>query len=91
MFRSKEVNKLKKELNYFKSKYLRKQGCASMNGIMITYELISTNGGNDWYAIDKNGRIIGEAEIAHPGLMAHLENINKLCSGNIEAGLVINF
>ena len=81
--KSEEISKLKKDVNYYDSTYLSRQGGTSVwNGTMVNYNLRSFDGGKIWYACeygkDWDLKILGEAEIVYPGLMKTLLAWDKI-------------
>ena len=68
--------KLKSEIDYYNSTYLRKQGVTVMlTKDALNYDLRSFDGGKIWYAVesDSNGvKILGQAEKIYPGLLKHI-------------------
>lgn len=77
-----EKEVLQKDVDYYQSTYLKRQGGTGMyNGTMLNYNLKSFDGGKIWYACeyDEKGLIIlGNVEKVYPGLLAHLEAWDKL-------------
>ena len=78
-----EITKLKRDVNYYDSTYLSRQGGTSLwNGEMINYNLRSFDGGKIWYACEygKNWelKILGEVETVYPGLMKTLNAWDKI-------------
>ena len=70
------ITNLKKDLEYYRSTYIRNQGCTTLwkgsHGQMINYNLLSLDGGHNWYAVTNkdpdNTIVIGNAEQVYPGL-----------------------
>jgi hypothetical protein len=77
-----EITKLKKDVEFYDSIYLSRQGGTSLwNGKMINYNLRSFDGGKTWYACeygDKMVKILGEVETVYPGLMKTLIAWDKI-------------
>jgi hypothetical protein len=76
----KKVTRDLKELDYYKKKYLWKQGGTQEYS---SYNLRSFDGGLTWYAVDVDSKtkaltIKGQAEEVFPGLMAHLDGWDRL-------------
>lgn len=78
---AKENKRLKRDLTYFESTYIRKQGwtvlwSGAKNG--VNYDLRSFDGGKTWYAVhqgkDDTLIIDGFAESVYPGLMKTLQD-----------------
>lgn len=82
---------MKRELKYYKETYLHKNGAVSMNGVLINYNMISTNKGLNWYLLDANKAIIGEVDSVHPGLLQHLAQIDSLIHGDFKNVGTITF
>ena len=77
----------KEDLDYYKGTYLSKQGgTAMLKGFdILNYHLKSFDGGKIWYAIDndkwfndKGLIILGKADDVYPGLLSHLDGLDKL-------------
>lgn len=75
----------KREIDYYNSTYLSKQGATSLwkgsNGKVVNYYLRSFDSGRNWYAItmsDSGTTILGPVEEIFPGLMKHLKDWDNL-------------
>ena len=81
-----KLDKQKRELDYYSSTYLRKDGWTSLwsgatNG--VGYDLRSFDAGKTWYATHTTNDCLiidGEANKIYPGLMKTLEGWDKLIS-----------
>lgn len=81
-----ENKKLKRDLAYYDSTYLSKQGWTSFGGDKgISYSLRSWDSGQNWYAVEMNLdstpstlKILGEADTIYPNLLQHLAGIDAL-------------
>lgn len=82
--------RLKKELAFYKNKYLHRRGSTLFKGKTISYNMLSTNGGKNWYLMDKEDAIIGDVESIHPGLIKHLTNIDCLYEGKLDKITTLN-
>ena len=79
---------LQRTIDRHSKTFLYKSGATSLwagsKGTMINYDLRSFDGGNTWYACQMEGagrdylKILGEVETIYPGLMKHLDNMDKL-------------
>ena len=74
------------DLRYYKKRYLWKVGSTMLvpGSPLVNYRLLSTNGGRDWYAVDKHDAIIGHADEVYPGLLTHIAGLESLIS-HVEA------
>jgi len=66
------------DLAYYQKNFLRQSGYSDRFG---TYNIRSLDGGKNWYAVDEevgNIRIKGPVRQVFPGLLEHLEAIDKL-------------
>jgi hypothetical protein len=68
----------KSELEYFKRTYLTKQGGTTMIPNANSYRLISVNGGEEWLALSPQRKVLGTAEEVYPGLVEHLDAMDRL-------------
>jgi len=84
-----ENKRIKRDLAYYDSTYLQKQGWTSMMGgdKGIDYDLRSWDAGQTWYAVKATPQtrfafrkliILGEADTIYPNLLQHLEGWDKL-------------
>jgi hypothetical protein len=80
-----ETTKLKRDVAYYDSTYLSRQGGTLLWGdgkTAVNYNLRSFDGGKTWYAYEygKNWelKILGEAETVYPGLMKTLIAWDKI-------------
>src|SRR5574344_1518296 len=72
------VSKSMRDLAYCKSTYLYKTGASQGYG---SYQLRSFDGGRNWYAVETDSSSViikGKAEEVFPGLLAHLDGLDKL-------------
>ena len=84
------MNADKKDLEYLKGKYLRKNGWTKEVG---SYHLFSLDGGKNWYAIEISGdeeKVIGPSEKVFPELLRELKRLDFLTKHVIKHG-PINF
>ena len=84
-----EYKSMKKDLQYFHNKELRKQGSTTAFGDKgfdnpaINYDLRSWDGGKNWYLVDNDWeknefKVIGNVDSIYPGLLKHLEAWDKM-------------
>jgi hypothetical protein len=57
------------DLAWYKKRFQFQRGASTLVPNANPYSLLSTNSGKDWYAIEKDGTIIGKAEEVFPGLL----------------------
>jgi len=76
---------LKRDLSYYQSTYLRKQGGTSLwpgsHGNMFMYDLRSFDGGRSWYAVKSKDNVLivlNEAETIYPGLLNSLAALDEV-------------
>lgn len=69
-----ERDKVVKE---YADQYMTKRGGSIVNGKVINYDLLSLNKGKTWYVVN-DGVIEGDVKKVHPGLIEHIEGIDKL-------------
>lgn len=81
----KENVKIKEDLSYYQTNYLRKVGGTSLwkgsHGKSIDYDLRSFDGGKNWYVINHtNNNVIVEGNVnnIYPGLVEQLDSEDKL-------------
>ncbi len=88
-----ENQRLQRDVNYYRSTYLRMQGCTSLwsgsNGKMITYDIRSFDGGKKWYAVEivnDTIEIKGKVDVVYPGLMDSLKAWDAIVDRAIRYG-----
>jgi hypothetical protein len=72
--------KLGSTVSYFETTYLRQQGYTSFNDYG-NYELMSFDGGLNWYAVERVNaevKILGLAEDLYPGLTGYIQGMDAL-------------
>jgi hypothetical protein len=73
------VKELRKQLANYEKRYAWRVGASSFlgQGEKSSYRLFSLDGGKTWYAVDKDNQILGAAEQVHPGLLKHLDGMER--------------
>ncbi len=76
-FRDLELSKETYEFRYqsCQEKYKYEEGAVILPGevAQIEYKLFTNDAGENWYAMDKEGKIIGDANETYPGILYKLE------------------
>jgi hypothetical protein len=80
-----KYRKLKSENEYYNKTFLKKQGGTTLIPNANNYNLQSFDAGKNWYAVDPKKDfdnfeivILGTADSIYPGLLKHIEGIDKL-------------
>lgn len=81
----KDYDRKVRDLNYYNSTYLVKQGGTMMIPNANSYYLISLDSGKNWYAVDNEKRfnnkeiiILGTADSIYPNLLKHINGMDAL-------------
>ena len=85
-----QLSTAEREIKHYRQKYLYKSGMTTLwsgsKGKPLSYQLQSFDGGNTWYVCEWHGagqdylQILGKVEVVYPGLLEHLDNMDKLTS-----------
>lgn len=93
--KSGDYNKVKKELAWYNTKFLTKNGWTKLygDGTGLAYNLLSIDGGKTWYALNnnfahENVQILGKVEEIYPKLIEHLDGWDKLTAYVKEHGAI---
>lgn len=73
------AKELRKQLASYEKRYTWRVGATSFlgQGEKSSYRLFSLDGGKTWYVVDKDNQILGAAEQVHPGLLKHLDGMER--------------
>ena len=76
-----ENKRLLREVGFYQTTYLRRQGGIAKSDEFLNYDLRSLDGGLTWYAVQREGgvvKVIGEVNEVYPGLLDHLIGMDAL-------------